>query len=71
MLRLAASLEGFDDDHAAAATGARFGAFGDGLIVRQVLLSGRQEQLACLGDRLGFDCTGEEAVVADAVEALG
>jgi len=70
--RCLSRLEGFDDDHGAAASGAR--------MVGQVRLVGvlgrlfaarHGEQLAGLGEAGGAIAVGEEAVVADAMEALG
>ena len=72
---LAAGLEGLDDEHAAAAAGARLG---ECLRRRRVDLDrllgrGRcqSQELTRLGDRLGAFAAGEQAVVADAMEALG
>ena len=68
---LSAALEGFDDDHASAATGAwageqrRLVGVGDGirLLMRHV------EQFPRPGQVFGAVAIGEEAVVSDAVEA--
>ena len=79
MARLAACLEGFDDEHATAAAGARVG---ERLhrISLACLLSfcrsigrgrGQVQELAHVLDRFGTIAAGEQAVVADAVEALG
>jgi hypothetical protein len=75
-MRRAAALEGLDDDHATAAARARvrdhlglvglelIGISGLGLCRRHV------EQVARPGDVVGARTAGEQAVVADAVEAL-
>ena len=72
---LAAGLEGLDDDHAAAAAGAWLG---ERLRRRRIGLGrllglgrGQAQQLARPRDGLGAIAAGEQAVVADAVEALG
>src|SRR5499427_2102055 len=74
--RLAAAFENLDDDHAAAAAWARAGQDarligGSGLLLF-VLNDGRgsTEQLACACDVGGTIAAGEQAVVADAVEAF-
>src|SRR5215471_19347264 len=75
--RLAAAFENLDDDHAAAAAGARAGQ--DARLVRSsgLLLfmfndgRGSTEQLACACDVGGTIAAGEQAVMADAVEAFG
>jgi len=73
---LAAGLEGLDDEHAAAAAGARLGEW---LCCRRIDLDRRfgrrrrcqSQEFARSRDRLGADCAGEQAVVADAMEAFG
>ena len=72
--RRGAALEGLDDDHAAAAARAwervhrrLVGAGVAGLALRRR----DAEQLAGAGDVLGAPAVGEQAVVADAVEAVG
>ena len=64
------TLEDFDDDQATAAAGtdglALIGGGSDGLAFR--FCNG--EQLARLGDIVGARAAGEQAVVADAVEAV-
>ena len=72
---LAAALEGLDDKHAAATVGARLG---DWLGGRRIDLGGfferrrgQAQEFACSRDRLGAVGAGEQAVVADAMEALG
>ena len=75
MLRLAAAREGLDDHHASAAAGARTRqhtrlirlAGGVGLGHRHAQRHG--EQLACARD-VGGAIPGEQAVMADAMEAL-
>ncbi len=75
LLRFLSRLEGFDDDHAAAAAGARIGAcrwfagLVDGLVV---VGCGRWhgEQLARPRNIGGAIGVGEQAVVADAMEAF-
>ena len=73
--RRAALLEGLDDDHAAAAARAGmregFRLIGGGCIAGLVLRSRRIEQLPGLRDVVSTLGTGEEPVVADAVEAAG
>ena len=79
MARLATCLEGLDDEHAAAAAGARVGER-----LRRIgpagLLSfcrslgrgrGAVQELAHMLDGFGAIAAGEQTVVADAVEALG
>ena len=75
MAWLATGLEGFDDEHATATAGARLGEWlgcrwidPDGLVGR-----GRcqPQEFARSRDRLGTVRAGEQAVVADAMEALG
>ena len=75
MAGLAAGLEGLDDEHAAAAAGARLG---ERLCYRRIDLDrflchrrGQTEEFACPRDRLGAVRAGEQAVVADAMEAFG
>src|SRR5258705_6688529 len=79
MTRLAAGLESLDDEHAAAAARARLRER-LGWIGVVCLLSfcrsigrgwGQVEGLAHRGDGFGAIAAGEQAVVADAVEALG
>ena len=72
---LAAGLEGLDDKHAAATVGARLS---DWLGGRRIDLGGfferrrgQAQEFACSRDRLGAVGAGEQAVVADAMEALG
>ena len=76
MSRLAAAREDLDDDHAAAA--ARAGTWQQARLVRRgglvvLRLDARRhtEQLAGAGDVGGAVAVGEQAVVTDAVEALG
>src|SRR5438067_13364903 len=73
--RRAALLEGLDDDHAAAAARAGmregFRLIGGGCIAGVVLRSRRIEQLPGLRDVVRTLGTGEEPVVADAVESAG
>jgi hypothetical protein len=77
MMRSRASVEALDDDHAAAAVGAgmfwclRFVGIGIGSFDRIDGKYGKREQLAGAGDVLGTFAAGEQAVVADAVEACG
>ncbi len=72
---LVAALEGLDDDHGAAAAGTRIGAgrrfFGiDGLAVAGRAVEGRHgEEVARPCQVLGAPAVGEQAVVANAVEA--
>jgi hypothetical protein len=75
---LSAGLEGLDDDHAAAAAGARGGERGSGCGVGGSLAfgicacaCGRLQQLAGLRQALVALAASEEALVAEAVEALG
>ena len=77
MLRLATALEGLDDDHSTAATGAwprehRWfcGIAGTGSNGRLGRLRNGQ-QFACLGDVGGALAVGEQAIMPDAVEAFG
>src|SRR5258708_10306486 len=79
MTRLAAGLESLDDEHAAAAARARLRER-LGWIGLVCLLSfcrsigrgwGQVEGLAHRGDGFGAIAAGEQAVVADAMEALG
>src|SRR5215813_14523617 len=79
MSRLAACLEGLDDEHATAAAGAWLGERLR-LICLACLLSfcrsiggglGEVQELAHVLDGFGAIAAGENAVVADAVEALG
>src|SRR5215813_5385165 len=79
MTRLAACLEGLDDEHAAAAAGAWLGERLR-LISLAFLLSlcrsigrgrGAVQELAHVLDGFGAIAAGEQAVVANAVEALG
>jgi hypothetical protein len=72
---LAAGIEGLDDEHAAATAGARLG---ECLRRRRIdfdRLFGRRrcqsQELAHSRDRLGAVRAGEQAVVADAMEASG
>ncbi len=66
-----AGLEGLDDDHRPTAAGAGLGAawrfigVGSGLVLGR----GDLEQLAGPGQVLGAPAVGEQAVVANAVEA--
>ena len=65
-------LECLDDEHAAAATRARvreFGVLGVTVIAGLVLFRRHVEQAACMGDVVGARAAGEQAIVADAVEA--
>jgi hypothetical protein len=72
---LAAGIEGVDDEHASAAARARLG---EHLRRRRIDLdrlfgnrSGQTQEFARSRDRLGAVRAGEQAVVADAMEALG
>ena len=71
----AATLEGLDDGHAAAAAWARIGESGRfsenmGICLVGLSLRGRRvEQLPCSGEVYATVSSGEEAVVADAMEA--
>jgi hypothetical protein len=74
----AAGLEGLDDDHAAAAAGARGGEHGLRSVIGGRLVLGigggtRRDfqKLAGLRDALVACAAGEKAIVADAMEALG
>src|SRR5215813_7794405 len=75
--RLAAAFENLDDDHAAAAAGARAGQDarligGSGLGLFMVNDAwGSTEQLACACDVGGAVAAGKQSIVADAVEAFG
>src|SRR5215472_9454844 len=75
--RLAAAREDLDDDHASAAarTGARLHAWlvwcGGVLLLKLNDAGQSTEQLAGAGDVGGTIAVGEEAIVADPVEALG
>src|SRR6266550_869507 len=74
--RRLAALEGLDDDHATAAARARvrerFGLGGLGAtVIRSLgLCRGHVEQAAHSGDVVGARAAGEQAVVANAVEAV-
>ncbi len=68
-------LEGLDDDHSSAAAGARLG---EGLHLVVIVIGARfilgrrhLEQVPGAGEVLGAPAIGEQAVVADAVEAVG
>jgi hypothetical protein len=72
---LAAGCEGLDDEHAAATAGTRLGEWlgcrwidFDGLFGRRLC---QPQVFARLRDRLGPVGAGEQAVVADAMEAFG
>src|SRR6266851_2522366 len=73
--RLAAGLEGLDDEHAAATAGARLGEWLRRCRIDFDRLFGRRrcqsQEFAHSRDRLGAVRAGEQAVVADAMEALG
>jgi hypothetical protein len=78
MTWLAAGFESLDDEHAAAATWARacerLFRIGLAVLLGHSLLSSRRDEVQELAH--GLDCfgaiaAGEQAVVADAVEALG
>ena len=69
MARVSAGREGLDDDHAAAAAGARLDVLRHNVLVGLRLGCGHRQQFARLGDHLGFGSAGEQAVVADAVSA--
>src|SRR5271166_3167145 len=79
MTWLAAGLEGLDDEHAAATAGARACERLDLIGFTRVLSFcrsigrgwGQVQELTRLLDRFGAIAAGEQAVVADAVEALG
>ena len=75
---VAASVEALDDDHAAAAAGAGSASAvcGSLALVLMALMAStgmyrRREQFAGAGDVLGTFAAGEQAIVADAVEACG
>ena len=75
MAWLAAGREGLDDEHAAATARTRLGEW---LRRRRIDLDrllghrrGQTEELACSRDRLGAIAGGEQAVVTDAMEAVG
>ncbi len=75
MAWLAAGLEGLDHEHTAATAGARLGKH---LRRRRIDLDrlfghrgGQSQELARPRDRLGAVRAGEQAIVADAMEALG
>ena len=72
---LAAGVEGLNDEHAAATAGARLGEWPrrrwidfDRRFRRRRCQS---QELARSRDRLGAICAGEQAIVADAMEAFG
>ena len=67
--RLAPALEGLDDDHVPAAAGAR--RTGVGRLVRRVVVGRRRDGEQLAGEREAglAGGAGEQAVVADAVEA--
>jgi hypothetical protein len=71
-LGLAARLKQLDNDHAATAAGARMSVSGGYVFIDLggIWICARGEHVASLGDGLGFGGTGEQAVVADAVEAF-
>src|SRR5216684_2101797 len=73
--RLAAGLEGLDDEHATATAGARLGEWLRRRRIDLDRLFGRRrcqsQELARSRDRLGAVRAGEQAIVADAMEALG
>src|SRR5215470_17870170 len=79
MARLAACLEGLDDEHAAAAAWARMRERLRRIGVVHLLSFcrsigrgwGQVQELTHSVDRFGAIAAGEQAVVADAVEALG
>ena len=76
MLRLAAALEGLDDDHAAAAARAwlrQYARLVDCCFGRVGLFWARRhgEQLASVRNVRGSVGTGEQPIVSDAMEALG
>src|SRR5260221_4174915 len=77
MPRGATTLEGLDDDHAAAATGTgmrerlRLTVSGAVGITRLILCRGDVEQVTRSRDVLGAATVGEETVMADAMEAAG
>jgi hypothetical protein len=71
-----AAFEALDDDHAAATGGTeicrlRLGSIGAACLERINRNEWRHEQLASAGDVLGALAAGEQAIVADAVEARG
>src|SRR5438309_12034947 len=77
MSRRASALEGLDDDHAPAAAWARmrerprFSVASAAGIARLDMCGPHVEQLTRLRDVVGASAVGEEAVVADAMEAAG
>src|SRR5262245_39144082 len=73
MLGFATGLKDLDNDHAATAAGARMSVGGGHVLIDLVgvWIYAGDKQVACLGDRVGFGGTGEQAVVADAMETLG
>src|ERR1700731_2872807 len=76
VVRRCASFKPLDDDHAAAAAGTEICRFRLGSIGTDCFdsLNGndwRHEQFAGAGDVLGAFAAGEQAIVADAVEARG
>ena len=76
VVRSCAAFEPLDDDHAAAAAGAeirrlRLGSIGADCLDGIDGNDWRHEQLAGAGDVLGALAAGEQAIVADAVEACG
>jgi hypothetical protein len=77
MMRLAVGIEGLDDEHAAAAAGARacerLCRIGFARLLGRSLLGrtwAEVQEIAQVRDGLGAIAAGEQAVVADAVEAL-
>jgi hypothetical protein len=72
---LAAGLEGLNDEHAAATAGARLGEWPRRRWIDLDRGFGRRrgqtQELSRPRDRLGAVCAGEQAIVADAMEAFG
>jgi hypothetical protein len=72
---LAAGIEGLDDEHAAATAGARLSEYLRRRRIDFDRLFGRRrcqsQEFAHSRDRLGAIRAGEQAVVADAMEAFG
>ena len=71
MPRRCTACEDLDDDHATAAAWASRLALIDGSTGGPVFRRCRGEQLPRAGDVVGASVFGEQAVVADAVQALG
>src|SRR5271155_3077357 len=69
--RRACASERLDDDHTAAAAwaGIMVGRIGFARVIGSLVLTGRREQLAHSGDVLFTSAAGQQAVVANAMEA--